>query len=64
MTNDELLLKVIERIQKGMQGVEEQFLINELESGDERDDFDKGYLAGMKSVLFTVKFIQDGSVDL
>ena len=64
MTNDELLLKVIERIQKGMQGVEEQFEINELESGDERDDFDKGYLAGMKSVLFTVKFIQDGSVDL
>jgi hypothetical protein len=64
MTNDELLLKLIEEIKEQIQGLEGEFEQEELEQGFDRDDFDKGYLAGMQSVLLTVKLIQDGSVDL
>jgi hypothetical protein len=64
MTNDELLLKLIEEIKEQIQGLEEEFEQEELEQGFDRDDFDKGYLAGMQSVLLTVKLIQDGSVEL
>jgi hypothetical protein len=64
MTNEELLLKLIEQIKSQIQGLDEEFEQEELEQGFDRDDFDKGYLAGMQSVLLTVKLIQDGSVDL
>jgi len=64
MTNEELLLKLIERIKKQIQGLDEEFAEEETEQGFERDDFDKGYLMGMKSVLLTVEFAQDGSIPI
>lgn len=64
MTNEELLLKLIEEIKEQIQGLDEEFEQEETEQGFERDDFDKGYLAGMESVLLTVKLVQEGSVDL
>jgi hypothetical protein len=64
MTNEELLLKLIEQIKSQIRGLDEEFEQEELEQGFDRDDFDKGYLAGMQSVLLTVKLVQDGSVDL
>jgi hypothetical protein len=64
MTNDEILLKLIERIEKHIQGLDEEFAAEETEKGFERDEFDNGYLMGMKSVLLTVKLAQDGSLPL
>jgi hypothetical protein len=64
MTNDELLLKLIERIKKQIQGLDEEFAAEETEQGFDRDEFDNGYLMGMKSVLLTVEFAQDGSIPI
>jgi hypothetical protein len=64
MTNDELLLKLIERIKKQIQGLDEEFEAEEKEQGFDRDAFDRGYLMGMKSVLLTVEFAQDGSIPI
>jgi hypothetical protein len=64
MTNDELLLKLIEQIKKQIIGLEEEFEEEELAEGFDRDEFDKGYLAGMQAVLLEVKLVQDGSIEL
>lgn len=64
MTNDELLLKLIERIKKQMQDFDTELQEEEREQGFDRDEFDKGYLGGMQSVLLTVEFAQDGSIPI
>jgi hypothetical protein len=64
MTNEELLLKLIERIKKQIQDFDTELQEEETEQGFERDDFDKGYLGGMESILLTVKFAQDGSIPI
>lgn len=64
MTNEELLIALVERVRKQIRGLEEEFEAEELAEGFDRDDFDKGYLAGMESVLLTIKLAQDGSIDL
>jgi hypothetical protein len=64
MTNDELLIKLTEQIKKQIRGLEEEFEAEELAEGFDRDEFDKGYLAGMQAVLLEVKLVQDGSIEL
>ena len=64
MTNDELLLKLIERINNSIKGLDKELKAEEIKQGFDRDEFDKGYLAGMESVLLTVKLAQDGSIPL
>ena len=64
MTNDELLLKLIASIKQKIQNVDEELEEQETQFDEERDDFDSGYLAGMKSVLIAIEFIQDGTTEL
>jgi hypothetical protein len=64
MTNEELLIKLTEQIKKQIRGLEEEFEAEELAEGFDRDEFDKGYLAGMQAVLLEVKLVQDGSIEL
>jgi len=64
MTNDELLLKLIERIKNQIRGLDKEWKAEETKQGFDRDEFDRGYLMGMKSVLLTVEFAQDGSIPL
>ena len=64
MTNDELLLKLIERINNSIKGLDKELKAEKIKQGFDRDEFDKGYLAGMESVLLTVKLAQDGSIPL
>ena len=64
MTNEELLIALVERVKKQITGLEEEFEAEELAEGFDRDEFDKGYLAGMQAVLLEVKLVQDGSIDL
>ena len=64
MTNDELLLKLIEQIKRQIRGLEEEFEKEELAEDFERDEFDKGYLAGMRTILLEVKLVQEGSIPL
>lgn len=62
MTNDELLIKLIERVKNQIKDLDEEFSTEETEQGFERDDFDKGYLAGMETILLTIELAQDGSI--
>ena len=64
MTNDELLLKLIASIKQKIQNVDEELEEQETQFDEERDDFGSGYLAGMKSVLIAIEFIQDGTTEL
>jgi hypothetical protein len=64
MTNDELLLKLIERIKNHLEDTQKDLEEEVEQDGDLLDDFDKGWINGIESCIALLEWIQEGDIDL
>jgi hypothetical protein len=64
MTNDELLQKLIAHLELNLETLIEDTEDEETESGEERDEFTRGYISGLRFAISQVAFIQDGTTEL
>jgi hypothetical protein len=64
MTNDELLEKLLARLNEGVEGlVLDAEELNE-EYEEDTDDFTLGYIAGIKYVISDIEFVLDKTISL
>jgi hypothetical protein len=64
MTNDELLKKLLARLNEGVEGlVLDAEELNE-EYEEDTDDFTLGYIAGIKYVISDIEFVLDKTISL
>ena len=54
MTNKETLTNLIDQLSEALAGIEEELEEQELETNEEPEDFDKGYVAGL---TFAINFL-------
>jgi hypothetical protein len=64
MTNDELLQKLHARFKEGLETLIQDLEEEETRYDEERDEFDAGYVAGLRFVVEQIASIQDGSIEL
>jgi hypothetical protein len=64
MTNDELLQKLHAHLQLNLDTLIQDLEEQETEYGEDRDEFDAGYVAGLRFVVEQIASIQDGSIEL
>jgi hypothetical protein len=64
MTNDELLQKLHARFKEGLETLIQDLEEQETEYGEDRDEFDAGYVAGLRFVVEQIASIQDGRIEL
>jgi hypothetical protein len=64
MTNDELLQKLHAYLQLNLDTLIQDLEEQETEYDEERDEFDAGYVAGLRFVVEQIASIQDGSIEL
>jgi|688.fasta_scaffold208911_7 hypothetical protein len=64
MTNDELLQKLHAHLQLNLDTLIQDLEEQETEYGEDRDEFDSGYVAGLKFAITRIEFIQDGTTEL
>jgi hypothetical protein len=64
MTNDELLQKLHALFSEGLDTLIQDLEEQETEYGEDRDEFDSGYVAGLRFVIKQIGYVQDGSVEL
>jgi hypothetical protein len=64
MTNDELLQKLHAYLQLNLDTLIQDLEEQETEYGEDRDEFDAGYVAGLRFVVEQIASIQDGSIEL
>ena len=64
MTNDELLKKLLARLNEGVEGlVLDAEELNE-EYEEDTDDYTLGYIAGIKYVISDIEFVLDKTISL
>ena len=64
MTNDELLEKLLARLNEGVEGlVLDAEELNE-EYEEDTDDYTLGYIAGIRYVIGVIGFVQDKTISL
>lgn len=64
MTNDELLQKLHAHLQLNLDTLIQDLEEQETEYDEDRDEFDAGYVAGLRFVVEQIASIQDGSIEL
>jgi hypothetical protein len=64
MTNDELLQKLHALFSEGLDTLIQDLEEQEKEYGEDRDEFDSGYVAGLRFATKQIGYVQDGSVEL
>ena len=64
MTNDELLEKILSRLNESVEGIElDAEELNE-EYEEDTDDFTLGYIAGIKYAISDIGFVLDKTISL
>jgi hypothetical protein len=64
MTNDELLEKLHAHLQLNLDVLIQDTEDDETESGEERDEFTRGYISGLRSAISQIEYVQDGTTEL
>jgi hypothetical protein len=64
MTNDELLQKLTAHLKLNLDVLIQDLEQQETEYGEEREEFDSGYVAGLQFAISQVEYVLDGTTEL